>query len=163
LYGGAVLALTLGLASTGTAVELTAAHSSGSVIPAQRQAPTQTGVVVPELSSVTTALPGQLETSSLAKQNMVIPFDRTTVGGGGGGTYTEVEVPGWVLATAVGSLAAGVLTYITVAVCAGAPPICPAAIAAAGYILLSLVKHFEFPNVYIWWDDTTWSLADVTY
>jgi len=138
--GGAIVALSLGLASLGTGMGLTAAHS-----------PSKDATSSPTVATAQTA------SGSAASPDL-------TVGGGGGGdSYTVIEVPGYVLAGIPVATVSGSISLVVAAVCgATAGQACPFAISAAiGYIDY-LVGHLQFPNVYIWWNDTTWSLSGIT-
>jgi hypothetical protein len=101
---------------------------------------------------------GQQSATSLAASSKFIAPNYFSGGGAGGGdTYTVVTIPTWVLEAAENAVAVGVVTYIAGVVCS--TDICSAAVFAIGTLLQSLVAHWSFPTVYIWWDDTTWSYA----
>jgi len=152
--------LSLALASIGITVDLTAAQTHASPLPPAPPLSLAQTISVGSETSIPTIGVGQQSATSLAASSRFVAPNYFSGGGGGGATYTVVTIPSWVLDDAVRFLATGVVGYIISVVCT--TPACVYAVRAVGYILTYLVAHTSFPNVDIWWDDTTWSFAGFT-
>lgn len=89
--------------------------------------------------------------------------DSRVGGGGGGDTFTVVHITPFELQAAALTGGSGVITALG-AICAtsfsGVGTIaCLAGVGAAAGLTGALISHGEFPTLYIWWNDATWSYA----
>jgi hypothetical protein len=150
-----VVAASAALVSVGGGMGLTAAHSSNQTIPTSTAKVSQ-----PALSSRLDTVSAPLSGLKLIGPNAVVD------GGGGGDTYSVIEITPFEEQTLLVSGATGVAA-MTVMGCTtwwsgvGAAA-CVGGIAAAGAAIGALILHGQFPYIYVWWNDTTSSYAGTT-
>lgn len=104
--------------------------------------------------------------STVATSGLAISPNLLVGGGGSSDTYSIIEITPSEEETILAAGATGIGAMITLGCTlwwsgVGATA-CVGAIGAAGYTVITLIQHGQFPYIYVWWDDTTSSYAGTT-